>query len=107
MVGATVQQAQSGIQVGKLCGTLLPWQPSAGSIAELCACVCVCVGPSRVEISHLTRRVTAVLPGADLVVLGDLDPLVGLHAGLAQPLAALHAEAYRPCVVLATRTHLK
>lgn len=68
--------------------------------------VCVCVGSSQVEISHLTRRVAAILPGADLVVLGDFDPLVGLHASLAQPLATLHAEAYRSRVVLATRAHL-
>lgn len=75
---------------------------------NLFVCVCACVlGSSQVEMSHLTGGVAAVLPGADLVVLGDLDPLVGLHTGLAQPLAALHAEAYCPRVVLATRAHLE
>jgi len=53
---------------------------------------------------RLARAV--VVLGTDLVVLGDLDPLVGLHARLAQPLAALHAETDGPRVVLTAGAHL-
>lgn len=43
---------------------------------------------------------------ADLVVLGDFDPLVSLDAGLAQPLSTFCTEAYGICVVLTTGAHL-
>ena len=58
------------------------------------------------RVSHLTRGGVGVLLCVDLVVLGDLDPLVGLHAGLTQPFSTLHAEADGPCVVLAACAHL-
>lgn len=57
--------------------------------------------------SHLTRRSAGVLLGVNLVVLGDFDPLVSFHAGLTQPLPALHAKAYGPRVVFTTRAYLK
>lgn len=43
---------------------------------------------------------------ADLVVLGDFDPLVSLDAGLAQPLSTFCTEPYGICVVLTTGAHL-
>lgn len=70
-------------------------------LRTLCASATVGVG------GHLTRRSAGVLLGVNLVVLGDFDPLVGFHAGLTQPLPALHTKAYGPCVVFTTRAYLK
>ena len=60
-----------------------------------------------VRVSHLTRGSVSILLCVDLVVLGNFDPLVGLHAGLTQPFSALHTKAYGSCVVLAACAHLE
>lgn len=58
------------------------------------------------RVLDLTRSGVGVLLCADFVVLGDLDPLVGLHAGLTQPLPTLHTEADGPSVVFTTGANL-
>lgn len=63
--------------------------------------------PFTVRVSHLTRGSVSILLCVDLVVLGNFDPLVGLHAGLTQPFSALHTKAYGSCVVLAACAHLE
>lgn len=59
------------------------------------------------RVSHLTGGSVGILLCVNLVVLGNFDPLVGLHARLTQPFSALHTKAYGACVVLATCTHLE
>lgn len=53
-------------------------------------CLCVCVWGRGGGL--LTRG--KVFFFADLVILGEFDPLVRLNAGLAQPLSTLYAEAH-------------
>lgn len=60
-----------------------------------------------VRVSHLTRSSIGILFCVNLVVLGNFDPLVGLHTGLAQPFSTLHTKAYGSCIVLATCAHLR
>lgn len=53
-------------------------------------------------VEHLTRGSICILLCADLVVLCNFDPLMGLHAGLTQPFSTLHTKTYGSCVVLTT-----
>lgn len=59
------------------------------------------------RISHLTGGRVSVLLCANLVVLGNFDPLVGLHASLTQPFSAFNTKAYGSCVVLTACAHLE
>lgn len=88
----------------------LPWQQSAGSSALTVPTEALAVNLSgffRVRVSHLTRGSVSILLCVNFVVLGDFDPLVGLHTGLTQPLSALHTKTDSSRIVLAACAHLK
>ena len=111
--GCTVSPAQGTIQAIRLCctvaiATAYKQHHIHSASTRVYLITAFAFGPSfTVRVSHLTGGSVSVLLCANLVVLGNFDPLVSLHAGLTQPFSTLHTEAYGSCIVLATCANLE